>query len=191
MARVATVALGGALAWNLVRDAQLGHLTLPYLWAFAAACLLGAAAAAVSPPRRAVPRAALAAAAVVLAVALALPAGGLVERHARVAPTIPGAAVAGWAVDQPGFDHGQAIHFAGTVLGQLSGDRLQNKLVLLPPDASCAELRATARNGLLVVADPDVFRELGVRTPAACVDGLDPSYEAPGVRVFGRLRGDG
>jgi hypothetical protein len=184
----AAAVLGAAVVWNVVLDVQLGHLTLPYAWAFAAAAALGVFVARFAGRRPALPRAALPAAAVAAAAALALPADGLVARHAAVAPTIPGASVAAWAARQPGFESGATIRFAGTVIGQLAGDRLQHRLVLLAPDAPCDEVRAAADDGLLVVAEPGVFARLHVRTPAGCAAGLTPSFEAPGVRVYGALR---
>jgi hypothetical protein len=136
------------------------------------------------PERAAAPAAA--ATAVVAATALAIPAGGFVRRHVGVAPQVPGAVVARWAVDRAGFSDHRPIYFAGAIFGQLAGDRLQHELVLLPGDTPCPAVRALVKREVLVVSG-GAFARPGVKTPIPCVAGLKPVFEAPRVRVYGGL----
>jgi hypothetical protein len=194
-ARVPQGVLVLALAWNLVRDAQVNSLDVPGLPLLALAALLGAAIAAALGYRPAAivarRQAGLAAAAIVLLVAalLSRPATGVVERHVNAAPSIPGTAAVRWALSQPGFDDAQPIYFAGPVFGQLTGDGVQHRLVLLKPDESCAVVRDRAANGVLVVGKGTTFQQLGVRTPAPCLAGLQPTLRAPGLSVYGAFSG--
>jgi hypothetical protein len=166
---------------------QLGRIHLPLLWTIVVVGILGAGAglAVARLPRLGwapVP------VAVGLAALLTLPADGILRRQSETVPGIPGTQVADWARAQPGFEDGRTIRFAGSVFGQLAGERLQNRLELVPADTPCAEVRLLTERGLLVVADEDVFARLGVPTPASCLAGLPPRHELPNVRVYGDLR---
>jgi hypothetical protein len=197
LAWVARGLLAAALAWSLVRDAAIDFVQLPSGLVLVAGCVGGAAGTLITSRSRALerlpraPRGVMAIGpalmAVILGGALALAATGLVARHTTTLPSAPGAQLESWAVRQPGFDHEQPIHFLGTVLGPLTGDRLQHRLILVSRSATCTEVRGYAAHGVLVVADEPVFRALGVPTAAACAGGLTPTKVFPGVRVYGSL----
>ena len=172
-----------AIGWNLIRDVQLGKVYLPYLWVIVLAAAAGAVLAYVPVPR--IPRPAAAVAGVLATAALALPADGILERQSKAAPSVPGTLAAEWARRQPGYEDGQTIRFAGTVFGQLAGERFQNRLELVPAGTPCPEMVRLAEEGLLVVADDDLFERLGVKTPAACLERVGARPVGPGVRVYG------
>jgi hypothetical protein len=194
LAVVAQVLLAAALGWNLIRVAAIGPLSLPGVLPFLLTAALGAAVGffaggriSIAGDSRLKPVITLIAVAA-LGVAGSISASGLAARNAEVAPGLPGAPLVRWATGQPGFEKSQAIYFVGTMYGSLAGDELQHRLVLLPPRAPCPDVRSRAATGLLVVAEPDLYRKLGVQTAAHCVDGLRPSFEYPGLRVYGSLR---
>jgi hypothetical protein len=188
--RLAAAALWLALSWSLVADLRLDAPHLPPAWAAAAVAAAGAAVGAVAtgrgPPGRW--RAAVLAACLLAAALSAIPVGSLLRRQAEVVPALPGTEIARWARAQPAFADGQTIHFAGTVFGQLAGERLQHRLALVPAGEPCTAVRERAATGLVVVADAEVFARLGVATPAHCLAGLRPTFEAPAVRAYGELR---
>jgi hypothetical protein len=194
LAVAARAVLAAGLLWNVVRVADIGPPALPGVLPLLAVAAIGAAFGASVGGR--VPFAsgartrfaAVVFAAAVLGAALSVPASGLAARNADVVPGLPGAPLVRWATEQAGFEHGQSIYFVGTVFGGLTGDQLQNRLVLMSPRAACSEVRARATSGLLVVAEPALFRTLGVPTAAHCAAGLRPSFEIPGLRVYGSLR---
>jgi hypothetical protein len=193
--RIALALLVAALAWNLVRDVELGHVFLPYAWAILGAAGVGALAAAFRPHWQLAGRVwvqvALAGAAAVAAGAvLDLGAAGLLRRHIRTAPLLPGVALARWAERQPGFDDPGTVYFAGGMPGQLTGERLQHRLVLVPAGEPCAALRSRVAHAPVVVEGQRTAKLLGVRTPAACLARLRPSFVAPNVRVYGSFRAD-
>jgi hypothetical protein len=198
----ATFALGVAVGWNLVQDAQLG---LPYVPP-ARALALGAAAGllvlmvagAVSTKwsTRAWPRSAVANAttviggAVLVGVGLAIVSEGFVERHARVeGSTALGQGVAAWFVAQPDFDSDpMTIAFASRALqAPLAGDHFTNRLELLAAHVDCARVQARARHSAVVVTDPAFLRGLLGDRPydaGRCLAGRRPAYRDEAFSVY-------
>jgi hypothetical protein len=197
----ATLALAASVAWNVVEAADLG---LPYvpsaatvaLGAAAGLVLLAAAAAASRGPLggawrgRAVAGVPALVAAVVAGAALAPAREGFGERHSDVArSTALGQGVAAWFAARPGFDGGEGtIAFASRALqASLAGDDFTHPLELLPARATCAEVRARARRGPIVVTDPAFLRGLLGDRPydaGLCLAGRRPGYRDEVFRVY-------
>jgi hypothetical protein len=80
------------------------------------------------------------------------------------------------------------IAFASRGLqAQLAGDRLSNRLELIPARETCANVRALARRSVLVVSDPAFLRGLlGIAPYGAhrCVAGRRPAYRDEAFRVY-------
>jgi hypothetical protein len=188
---IARAILATALGWSVLQGLRLEQPSVPEVWALALAGLGGAVLGAAAPTRFSLSAKLAGPVAVGFALlvgaSLEIPAGGLIRRQAAILPTLPGTPAVAWAQSQPGYRAPQRIYFAGTMIGQFAGERLEHQLVLLPPSTPCAQVRARAASNLVVAADEPVFRRLGVRTPADCLNGLPAAYEDGGVRVFGRL----
>jgi hypothetical protein len=183
--------LAAALGWSLLEDLHLSQPSVPALWAVAVAGLGGALLATAAPTRFSLSAKLVGPRVIGLALVggalLSVPAEGLIRRQADILPGVPGTPAVAWARSQPGYGTPQQISFAGTVIGQFAGERLGHRLLLLPAESRCSEVRARAARSLVVVADAPVFDQLGVRTPAHCLDGLPTAYEDAGTRIFGRL----
>ena len=194
---IALGALGGALAWSLVEDADLGLPFLPSAVTLAIGTLAGAGVAFVAARLR-LPSPSPAWGALGAAAAgafLAHPADGYIERHARFeqSSAIAGRRLAAFFNTQPGFDgDGRPIATVGRFLSaQVAGDKLQHRLELLPPDVPCAVLARRARDGWVVIVEPRVARGVfGVEPiPAArCRPTRRPLHDDGFVRVYSAAR---
>jgi hypothetical protein len=204
-ARLAALAtLAGALVWALQRDVSLSF-SLPFTSWLApgvaigalAALASGSALAAVARARSGAARLIAPAAALICAVAgaLVLAAGssGYVARHAKVATELD-APVAAFLNAQPGFAHTRlAVAAAPVASGLLAGDRLKHPLSLIGERESCAQIRARARVGWVVVilvstaplpGHPGfVFPPPG--NAATCLAPLPPVFQNGAYRVYG------
>jgi hypothetical protein len=201
----ATAALGVAVAWNVVKDVELGapYVAPPATLALGAAIgllALGAATAVAwfagargRAPRRSPVEAVAAAAAtaIVAGVALGAASDGLVERHARTTgSTALGRGVAAWLMRQRGFEDGRTtVAFASRALqAPLAGDNFTHPLELLPARGEgCAAVRARARHSTIVVTDPAFLRGLLGDAPydaGRCLAGRRPGYLDPPFSVY-------
>ncbi len=118
----------------------------------------------------------------VLALALASGSDGFLARsvaHAGFAGPID------WFDAQPAYIHGSApIAMADLSMATFAGDRYQHPLELIPPDASCAAVRARAEHGWVVVVTtpfPD-FRQF---TAAQCLASQRPLQTDEEFTVYG------
>jgi hypothetical protein len=148
---LATAVLAGALVWNLVEDAQLGFPQLPGLSTFVAGAVLGAAvggAAALLAGRAATGAVSLgpAAAGALCAVAAAL--AGVALWPAVDGYTLGHADTGALDSDlvrrleSPGvLGASDSIDFVRLRTAMLAGDRLERRLRLRAPDASCRHER--------------------------------------------------
>jgi hypothetical protein len=139
--------LSVAAAIGLKQSFDLGFPNVPAVGTPVAGVLVGAAAAAVlvwgAPPlrigRRVAPVAG-ALAALVLGALGALAADGFVGRHGETGTRESG--LAGWFADQRGWRGGSApVASTWSLVGTLSGDRLQHPLVLVDALAACSRRR--------------------------------------------------
>jgi hypothetical protein len=198
---VATIALAASVVWNVVKDTQLG---LPYvpsartivlgaalgLLALTTGAVASRAVARRGGPRRLAPGVMAVALAVLVGVGLGPAGEGFVARHAEVTgSTALGPGVAAFLAAQPQFERGDmTIAFASRGLqAQLAGDRLSNRLELIPARETCANVRALARRSVLVVSDPAFLRGLlGIAPYGAhrCVAGRRPAYRDEAFRVY-------
>jgi hypothetical protein len=190
--RAAVGVLAASIAWSVIRDAQRTVLlpsALTVLAGAAAGAVIGLALARLRAPRISVPSPAFltAGAAVAVAALLAGLAGGVVDRHARVAGS---QSVAGWFVGLPSFDRGhEPIASAPTMDGMLAGPRLSHPLTLVPQREPCATVRARARRGWVVLLDDATARSTTARyTAARCLASVAPVHAGPGFRVYGDVR---
>jgi len=148
--RAAAALLGAAIALNLVRDATLGFPWLPGLGTLVAGAAIGVAAAYLTGlAMRRMPRVladprlagiAPAVAAVAAGAALAIPASGYVDRHARIQQVFDSRLIGVMAalVDLDRGDTTIAMTRQRTAM--LAGDRLKGHVTLLPRDAPCGAL---------------------------------------------------
>jgi hypothetical protein len=198
---VATIALAVSVVWNVVKDTRLG---LPYvpsggtlvlgavlgLLALASGAVASRAMARRGRPRRLAPGVLVVALAVVVGVGLAPAGEGFVARHAEVmGSTALGPGVAAFLAAQPRFDRGDlTIAFASRGLqAQLAGDRLSNRLELIPAREPCANVRGLAQRSVLVVSDPAFLGGLlGIAPYGAqrCMAGRPPAYRDEAFRVY-------
>jgi hypothetical protein len=194
VARAAGGLLIAVIVWSLVEDVQLGSPSTPRLWVLVvgaaagiAVVALGGLVAARGLPR--VPAVAVALGLAVVAGALLAPvSSGFVERYTKVPhSTAYAPELVSWFLEQPGFeDENGSIGIASRgVLAQLAGDRFNNRLVLVPQHASCAEVEDMARRMPVVITHPLFLRgTLGVEgyTGFRCLRrhrpllALDPYY---------------
>jgi hypothetical protein len=197
---VASVALIAALAWNLERDAALGHpyvpAALPVLGGTGAGVLLVVLTGRLRWTRSGALRrqrvsrwAAAGLATVAVAVLLAGSASGYVERHAAASSdrgAVFDTQLTRWFASRSEFASGErAISLAPTTIGPLAGDRLSHGLELIPSSEPCGEVEARAREGWVVLGD-NAFGVPAPRTgPLLCFAGQRPLYDDGAFRVFG------
>ena len=216
--RVAMAVLVAAVAANVVGDARLGLIgdfepavafEVDPILPSAVVPLAGAAAGAalvaltISTPRRGprldwpFGRATWALASVLAGALLALTASGYVKRSTALASSPRGAA---WLVREQGYDEDDApVALQARIIATLAGDRLRHRLSLMPPQGDCAEIRAAAADGWLVinisevpavVADAEGFAEYARSVQAReletarCLDDRVAAYRDPQVRIY-------
>jgi hypothetical protein len=192
-----------AVAANLVLDARLGEPWTPPLWVPVVGALAGVAAlgAAMLParalrargahmPRLAGVSAAAVAGALVTGALVSLAADGFLERYTeRPNTSAYGPELVSWFLDQPFFeDDDLSIAIASRgVVAQLAGDRFDNRLVLVPQRASCAEVERLARR-MPVVVTPQRFAQgfLGLEpyTAPRCLARHEPVLDRDPFYVY-------
>ena len=120
----------------------------------------------------------------------------MLERYTKVPHSSAfGANLVSWFLDQPGFDKDDGTIGIATrgVMAQLAGDRFNQKLVLVPQFASCAEVDRLARRMPIVATIPLYFHgTLGVEsyTGAALPRALPAGRQALPVQRLPAARGD-
>jgi hypothetical protein len=156
---LARLVLAAATVIELIQGFRLGFpampsVATPLVGAAGGALLVGAAGALGSRRRvaarrlpRPVARAAPAAAAIALGALLAVPASGYLRRHAEAKVFASG--VSGWMARRP--DDSRPVASAPIVVGTLAGDRLRRRLEPIPRNAGCADVRARAEEGYVVL----------------------------------------
>jgi hypothetical protein len=186
---VATAALLGAVAWNLVRLQAVGPPIVPRLTTLLAAAVVGgmlglvltvARLRALGAGWRGGPALVALAAGAILAVA----APGYVERQAN-AGGLRGSAIIRWFVGQPAFDDRRAVAMGLMPLALLAGDELQHPLHLVTPRESCASLEEHLRRGWVVLAvNLPTLAELKPFTAIRCLDSRTPLYDDGLFRAY-------
>jgi hypothetical protein len=145
----AALVLAAALVWGVVRNAQIGFPAVPSATTLVAGAVIGALLAWVAGWL--IVRVPLVATIIVAALILAFAAPGWLGRHA-LATTAFDRDVSTFLADQPDYGDGDApVAAAPNLAGPLAGDRLTHPLSLLPGNATCAQVRAAARRGYVVV----------------------------------------
>ena len=145
----AALVLAAALVWGIVRNAQIGFPAVPSATTLVAGAVIGALLAWVAGWL--IVRVPLVATIIVAALILAFAAPGWLGRHA-LATTAFDRDVSTFLADQPDYGDGDApVAAAPNLAGPLAGDRLTHPLSLLPGNATCAQVRAAARRGYVVV----------------------------------------
>jgi hypothetical protein len=84
------------------------------------------------------------------------------------------------------------VSLVPTAIGVLAGDRLRHRVELIPPDATCADLRRRAREGWVVVRNtppPDPFKPdfpnvVRALDTAICLVPERPAYDDGVTRVY-------
>ena len=191
--RLAEVALGGVLVWNLAVDVGLGAPYTPAALTLAGGAIGGLAALGLGrlargrpslrAPRPLAPGLAAVLAAVVAGALLAPLSVGYIERYTRVGTSSAyGRDVAAFLLRQPGFEDGdRPVAFASRgVLAPLAGDRFSHELRLVPARVRCDELARWTGDAVLVVTPPVFFGGiLGVEPYDAprCLTGRRPAFE--------------
>jgi hypothetical protein len=153
---------------------------------------------------------AAAAAVIVAAAALGTAADGLVLRHTRVfRSTALAQPLNAWLASQPGWEEGRApaggprpgalaggarldprtpvAFISRTMSAPAAGDHLTHPLSLVPANASCATVLATARRSVVIVADPSFLRGLVGNSPyttGRCLAGRRPAYQDLQFRAY-------
>ncbi len=189
-----TAVLGAAALVSAVQSFHIGFPAAPSPSTPLAGAALGAVAALVLPrllralPARPPRSPALGAAAYVLVAllagaALALPASGYVERHAK-AKLFDGALASWFATQESWRDGDRPVAIAPTLIGVLAGDRLRHPLRLIADHESCARVARRARAGWVVLSS---VRAAGARTTdvRACRPAPRPLYQDGSFRVYG------
>jgi hypothetical protein len=197
--RLAAVAvLIAAIAWNVIRLAQLPHGLLPPFLPVLAAAAGGALVLFAlrwllpgRPRRSLVPRGAWAGAllAVLLAALLAPTGDGWTKRIANAhADPVGGLPVLGWYADDPGLRRDEPVAFAGwAMVGPLAGDRFDHHLSLIPRHAPCAKAQGAATKGWVVTTTPGyAYGFLGLVPFNAnfCLNGTIPRFANQKMRVY-------
>ena len=145
----ATLVLAAALVWGIVRNAQIAFPAVPSATTLVAGAVIGALLAWLAGWL--IVRVPLVATIIVAALILAFAAPGWLSRHA-LATTAFDRDVSTFLADQPDYGDGDApVAAAPNLAGPLAGDRLTHPLSLLPGSATCAQVRAAARRGYVVV----------------------------------------
>jgi hypothetical protein len=182
----AALVLAAALVWGIVRNAQIGFPAVPSATTLVAGAVIGALLAWVAGWL--IVRVPLVATIIVAALILAFAAPGWLGRHA-LATTAFDRDVSTFLADQPDYGDGDApVAAAPNLAGPLAGDRLTHPLSLLPGNATCAQVRAAARRGYVVVrAATSVRLRGGVVFPAPvlirrCLPA--PIFAKAGVEVY-------
>lgn len=115
---------------------------------------------------------------------LSLTADGWLARAAALGG--PGAPALRFFAAQPGFaSDTAAISFAPSGFASLAGDRLSHSISLIPPNASCAAVRARLDGGWIVL-QPGA-QAAGLTSPftaARCMRGLKPVYRDRGFDFY-------
>ena len=182
----AALVLAAALVWGIVRNAQIGFPAVPSATTLVGGAVIGALLAWVAGWL--IVRVPLVATIIVAALILAFAAPGWLGRHA-LATTAFDRDVSTFLADQPDYGDGDApVAAAPNLAGPLAGDRLTHPLSLLPGNATCAQVRAAARRGYVVVrAATSVRLRGGVVFPAPvlirrCLPA--PIFAKAGVEVY-------
>jgi hypothetical protein len=194
--RLAVALLGAALVLDVV-ELRLTKFSFPFrpaAPALVAMVVVGALAAAVLRELPAVSRLAASRFAVpvlvlAIAAAMTLPASRYVHNYLSVAADAPqpDAKVVSYLSQQPGWVHGDAPVAAGyAAYVTLAGPRFSHRLTWVPNSAPCAEVRAAAQRGWLVM--PRVTRVLlsalqYTRAPA-CLAGIAPVAKVGNTRIY-------
>jgi len=189
---LALLALAGALAWGLVTDAQHSFYVAGGWGLLVLGAGAGAVVAALVAPAR-LPRFGRLALAAMLSVALAASASGFIARHAAV-PTEIDASLSAVLGADPAYANGHApVAAAPFIPGLLAGDTLAHRVTLISEHASCAEVLARARRGLIVIDSVDnvpipghphlVLLARG--TAPACLAGQTPRLTVGSFRIYG------
>jgi hypothetical protein len=145
----AGIVLSGALVWGVVRDADVGFPITPSATTLVAGAVVGALVAWLAGWL--LVRVPFVLAALVVALLLAIPASGYLERHAEASRSFD-PDVSRFMAAQPGFGHDhRPVGMAPSLGGPLAGDRLTHRLTLLRGDAPCAQVRRVASRGYVVL----------------------------------------
>jgi hypothetical protein len=145
----AGVVLAAALVCGLYRDAKVGFPVTPSATTLVAGAVIGALVAWLAGWL--LVRIPLVLAALVVALLLAIPASGYLDRHAEASRSFD-PDVSRFMSSQPGFVDGhRPVAMAPSLAGPLAGDRLTHRLTLLRGDAPCAQVRRIARQGYVVL----------------------------------------
>jgi hypothetical protein len=145
----ALVLLGGALAWGVVRDAQLGFPTVPGVETLVAGAVIGALAGWLAGWL--IVRIPLVVTVGVAALLLAFAAHNYLFHHAEASRSFD-QDISRFLAAQPDFADGDApVAAAPTMAGALAGDRLTHKLTLITPHMRCAQVRKLAREGYVLL----------------------------------------
>jgi hypothetical protein len=186
----AGVLLGAAVAWGIVRDAQVGFPVVPSATTLVIGAVVGALIAWAAGWL--LVRVPLVATAVVVALALALAAPGYLDRHGQASTAFdPG--VSRFLAAQPGYGDGDApVALAPSMAGPLAGDRVRHRLSLLRTGTPCSAVRRAARSGYVVlraVRSIELQRRPRIVFPApvtarACLAPARPIYARNGVEVY-------
>lgn len=178
-----------AIGWNVEELTRWGFPYVPSVKTLAAGVVGGAVAALLATPLLVgarLPGAWPAAALAVAMSALSLPAKGWVARHGRLGGEVQ--VVASWLATRPGYatDHRTISHYP-VILGPLTGDRLTHPVVLLDAGTGCADVRARARRGWVVLAyEPIVGLTDRVRRLESCLRPLGPPvFTTQTIHVYG------
>ncbi|MDX6690411.1 MAG: hypothetical protein QOG15_1868 [Solirubrobacteraceae bacterium] len=186
----AVALLGAATVWSVLQSRDIGYPLVPSGKIVVAGALAGAVAGLgamwVFARGRGLMRATGAVVAVAVAVGLAASAPGYVQRHADTHATFA-APVIEWFAGQKAFRDGDApISFSPQAIGPLAGDRLQHDLFTIPGRTPCAEVRARARRGFVVVRDLAALtrRYLAPYRAGECLAGERPLVKVADFRVY-------
>jgi hypothetical protein len=118
-----------------------------------------------------------------LATALAVPAPGLVDRHARaVGPVSADAELIPW-FDGPA-DDGRPIHSAPLLLSMLAGPYMEREVEVIPRREACPHIEARARSGWVVVSNFSTDALFGRSTTEGCVQSWKPVFAGAQNRVY-------
>lgn len=179
----ARVILGVAVVWGLVELASARAGTPPLLVLLAGAAA-GALAGRLLPASLVLRRATSVAgvAALALVVSLAAYPGIYLDRYGQradegdpIQPPVVIGILASWFEDQVDYRDGTApVRFSTAIVGPLSGGTFAHDVGLIPAGTACAEVRADAAGGWVVVS---VGPDEGSTSVAGCFDGAEPALE--------------
>ncbi len=148
----AAMALAAACAWSIRETQHLDLVAMPSTTTLLAGAVLGAAVAAALRRLPDLGRAAAAAAAMLGVLALVGVGHGFARRQGA-APWLRSKGVVSWAAAQPAWQaSGFPVAFAPQMLAPLAGDRLQHRIALVGAAEPCAQVRARALGGWVVLA---------------------------------------